>query len=266
MSFFSLTRKKLINNTLSFKSNYEIKKNLMPIKKKIAILGASRGFGLAISQYFANQDNETHLFLVSRKIKNTLTQLNLKNFFKLNPKQISIFSCDFSDTQNLNPLLNELKIFKPNRIIYVSGGGPYGQFQSKKWKDHCWALNVNFLFPGELLYRVLESTSNFDDLLQVIFIGSAIAEDHPDPKSSSYAAAKHGIKGLITSVQQEDPPFDLRLFSPGYIDTTLLPPNAHPRQNQKKIHNTDDLAQILYNWSNNAEFKNQHLQLDLFSK
>jgi short-subunit dehydrogenase len=242
------------------------------LKKKVAVLGASRGLGLAISNTFTAECSDSQLLLVSRKIKSTLEQLHQQtqtDYQKNRLLQMSSFTCDFSSTENLSPLMNQLVSFNPNQIIYVSGGGPFGDFQTKNWKDHHWALNVNLLFPAELLHRVLNSIKDkneFPQLTQFVFTGSAIAESFPDPKSASYAMAKHGLKGLITSIQKENPPIDVRLFSPGYIDTLLLPPNAWPRQEQKKIHNPEDLAQILYKWCNNSQFKNQHLELEHFSK
>lgn len=235
-------------------------------QNRIAILGSSRGLGLAISQYFAKQNSKTQLLLASRKIKNTMAQLKSSDFFNLEPTQINSFTCDFSISDNLDPLLNELWQFKPNKIFYVSGGGPFGDYQTKGWKDHQWALNVNLLFPAELLHRVMSTPVHFKELTQIVFVGSAIAENRPDPKSASYATAKHGLKGLISSIQKEEPDIDIRLFSPGYIDTQLLPPNAWPRQAQNKIHKTETLAQILYNWCNDIQFKNQHLELEPFSK
>lgn len=234
--------------------------------EKIAILGASRGLGLAVSQCFAQHNKKTQLLLVSRKIEKTLAQNKLEELFNLESKQIKSFTCDFSSPENLTPLLDELSNFNPNRVFYVAGGGPFGNFETKKWQDHQWALQVNFLFPAELLHRILQNHSTFKELSQIVFAGSAIAENNPDPKSSSYASAKHGLKGLITSIQSENPPLDIRLFSPGYIDTQLLPPNAWPRQSEQKIHKTGDLAQILHNWCKNPQFKNQHLKLEPFSK
>jgi short-subunit dehydrogenase len=239
--------------------------------EKVAVLGASRGLGLAISQYIALKNQNSQLLLISRKIKESLVQIQKKTpeVLGFNPSQVQSFTCDFSNPHNITPLLEELKSFSPHQIIYVSGGGPFGDFQIKNWQDHNWALQVNLLFPAELLHRVLNIIGagvELEQLSQFVFVGSAIAESNADPRSASYATAKHGLKGLITSIQKENSPIDIRLFSPGYIDTQLLPPNAWPRQNQKKIHKAEDVAQILYNWCIDSQFKNEHLELERFSK
>jgi short-subunit dehydrogenase len=232
------------------------------IFKRIVILGASRGLGLALTRYFIQEIQTIELLLVSRKINQIKIESSKPKSFSTNPNQISKYSCDFSQIQQLDQLVETLTQFAPTHIYYIAGGGPYGEFQTKNWKDHIWTINVNLLFPGELLHRILKLQESFNELQQITFIGSNIAENAPDPKSSSYAMAKHGLKGLITSIQHEQPTIDLRLFSPGYIDTTLLPPNSEPRIFKKNISQAVDIAQVLYNWSANPLFKNQHFKFD----
>lgn len=231
------------------------------IFKRIAILGASRGLGFALAQVFTKELPDAEYFLSSRKIKKVLAESTTNHLAAHSADKIKSFVCDFSKLNQLDPLISELSAFSPTHLYYVAGGGPFGEFQNKNWSDHLWAIHVNLLFPGELLHRILNLPNSFAELQQILFVGSNIAENAPDPKSASYAMAKHGLKGLITSIQHENPKIDLRLFSPGYIDTPLLPPNAWPRLHQKTITQPNDLAQILYNWSIDPQFKNQHFRL-----
>ena len=58
-----------------------------------------------------------------------------------------------------------------------------------------------------------------------------MAEDKADPLAGSYAAAKHALRGLVDSVNSEqESEIKLLLFSPGYMQTDLLPSNSRPRQ------------------------------------
>jgi hypothetical protein len=68
------------------------------------------------------------------------------------------------------------------------------------------------------------------------------------------------LKGLITSVQNENSTegLDLRLFSPGYMDTGLLPKNAWPRQGGQRIFSTDEVANQLLTWLENSSSANKH--------
>ncbi|MCB0343411.1 MAG: SDR family oxidoreductase, partial [Bdellovibrionales bacterium] len=146
-------------------------------------------------------------------------------------------------------LLIKLNEFQPEQIIYVAGGGPFGRFHDKKWKDHEWAWQVSFLTPARLLHWA----GGQKQLKQFIVIGSSVAEDNPDPNAASYASAKHALKGLVTSVQKEDPPFDLRLFSPSYMDTDMLPPSSWPRREGLKLRDPNEIAREFWDWALNDD-------------
>ncbi|MCB0376882.1 MAG: SDR family oxidoreductase [Bdellovibrionales bacterium] len=187
----------------------------------IAFLGASRGLGRAVAGKWSQL--EIQPIFVARG-KNQLESLNQQC-----GQGGEIWIWDFSQVDRIPSLLNRLREASPDRLIYFAAGGPYGDFSKKDWKDHLWSLRVSFEAPAHLLHGLLQAEA-FPKLKQIIFIGSAIADDQADPKASSYAAAKHGLRGLVESVIQEGPKVDLRLFRPGYLDTDLLPANAAPRQ------------------------------------
>lgn len=189
---------------------------------RIAIFGASRGLGWALYTELAATDKETSFFLVSRKIEEKL---------KFVTNTTTIKAQDFSKLPVSQNFLKDLENFNPTHLIYMAGGGPYGEFRAKKWSDHLWALNTTFLYPAELLHDVLTHPETWSQLQQIIFVGSAIAEDKPDPMAASYAAAKHALKGLVGSIQREgDLHPKLTLFSPGYMQTELLPQSSWPIQ------------------------------------
>jgi short-subunit dehydrogenase len=185
---------------------------------KIAILGASRGLGAELSKALQKQQPESHLLLVSRK-------LDLLN--RLARAQDATVSADFSTQQGAEQALLALKKYQPNVIYYTAGGGPYGQFGDKSWADHSWAINVTFLTPAKLLHWAFSDKPDY--LKQFIVVGSAVAESAPDPGAASYCAAKHALRGLVETLKQENPQFNLILFSPGYMATDMLPANSRPR-------------------------------------
>ncbi len=211
----------------------------------IAILGASRGLGLQLA-LVAAADNH-RLFLSSR------TQKWVENSI--------LYNCDFSRTENLEGLIRELKSFGPQAIWYAAGGGPYGEYSSKNWRDHLWAWQVNHLTPAYLIHSCLRG--EISACRQFIIVGSAVAESGPDPMASSYCAAKHALKGLISSIQQElvgVREFDLRLYSPGYMDTNMLPPKAVPRQKMgKMLLDPSEVAADFYRWSMEPSVSNKLL-------
>ena len=133
------------------------------------------------------------------------------------------------------------------KVFVVAGGGPYGLYHERPWSAHEWAWAVSFQFPA----RVLHSLLSLKRTEQVILIGSAVAENGPDPRAASYAAAKHALRGLYTTLRAEVPNWDLRLFSPGYMDTDLLPKNAPVRQ--AGVYAPSILARELWTWSLSAD-------------
>lgn len=205
--------------------------------EKWILLGASSGLGKAFAQWSESQTEAPDLFLMSRK---------------------SPLSADFSKEEEWEKIATQLQGLEPDRIFYFAGGGPWGPFNSKKWSSHLWTYRVNLLFPAFLI-----SKFPWVGLKQATFVGSAIAENHPDADAASYSSAKHGLKGLITSIQAEKslPQMDLRLFSPGYLDTPLLPSNAWPRQIPGKVASTAETAVQLGDWIQQVHSANSHLSL-----
>lgn len=193
------------------------------LKERWLILGASRGLGRAFSLEAAQTlGPESELLLVARK-RNALE--SLRSEVEEKGIRAEVLSADFALKEAQPLVLEKLADWNPQRIFYFAGGGPYGRFEDKDWKDHEWALQVSALFPLRLLHASLK----WPKVQQWVFIGSAIAENSADPFAVSYAASKHALLGALRSVQAETSK-DIRMFSPGYMDTDLLPPNAKARQ------------------------------------
>ncbi|MGE3757368.1 MAG: SDR family NAD(P)-dependent oxidoreductase, partial [Pseudobdellovibrionaceae bacterium] len=171
------------------------------MSEKIVILGASRGLGRALAENLVQKGH--NLLLISRN------QSKLSEIQSVAKTQVKIETGDFSKDEEAKRLLPILQNFGPEKIFYVAGGGPYGKFHEKEWKDHSWAYRVNFGFPARLLHFLLQNKKDFPELRQMIFVGSSVAESNPDPMASAYSAAKHALLGLIRSVRKESALLDL---------------------------------------------------------
>lgn len=216
------------------------------LQDRWALLGCSRGLGRAFAELLPSSPQ----LLIARK-----TEL-LKDF-----SQAQIAKYDFAKKETWPSLIQEIQNFKPTRLVYFAGGGPFGNFESKSWKDHEWSLKVTFECPAFLLHSLL----NDANLRQLTFVGSQIAENSSDAGASSYCAGKHALKGLVTSVIAEKKEKDVRLFSPGYLDTELLPTNAWPRQ-QSKLDSPKEAAEVMLNWLQKDDGVHQHLLWSRLSK
>jgi short-subunit dehydrogenase len=210
----------------------------------IAFLGCSRGLGKSVclemdkkieaKNFLLFSRNEVHLYHLASQLRN--------------PNKV--ITSDFSKRENLSSIIERLKEHQVSRVFYFAGGGPYGFFAKKQWKDHLWALQVSFLMPAQLLHQVL-SDKDLNCVKQLIFIGSSVADENPDPMAASYSSAKHGLKGLVESIQSEGCDKDLRLFRPGYMNTDLLPINATPRQSGADLQEPDIVAEKFVEWALN---------------
>ncbi len=223
--------------------------------EKWAILGASRGLGRAFVVE-ASQKEKVQFLLCSRKLE------KLKSLVAEIGQQVStqINVSDFTQEKDSTEIFEALRVFAPDRIFYFAGGGPHGNFEAKAWKDHEWAFKLNLLFPASLLHESFKWPS----LKQMVFVGSSIAEAKADPFASSYASAKHGLKGLVASVKAETNR-DLRLFSPGYCNTDLLPHNAKARQSGQ-VWEPKEVAETLLRWCDRDVGSDFHLELLPYSQ
>lgn len=201
---------------------------------RAVVFGASRGLGRALAQLICAASWPVVGF--GRK-QDPLAAI--RSEFPLFSYQVADLARRSGQDQAIDYLLKE----PFSKVFCVAGGGPYGKFEDREWKDHEWALELSFIFPARVLHALLNAKRK----PQVIVIGSAIAENEPDPLAASYCASKHALKGLVLTLQKENPDWDLRLFSPGYMDTDMLPKNAAVRQ--FSVWNPAQVAQELWTWS-----------------
>jgi short-subunit dehydrogenase len=211
--------------------------------EKFILLGAARGLGWATYKKLKLIYDESEFLLVSRKIRMREKELGSKTI---------LIEQDFSKLDWDENFVSKLKDFKPTCLIYFAGGGPFGTYQSKNWNSHIWCINTTFLYPARLVHRILSDAESWSQLQDFVLIGSSIAESKPDPNAASYAAAKHALLGLVQSLNLEQKtPVRVNLFSPGYMQTDLLPPNSRPRLNDS-AENPDVVAERLIEYINSV--------------
>ena len=210
-------------------------------------LGASRGLGRQSVLHWDQKVKGKTFYLFSRNLE-SLNQLadQIKN------NDVYVVSADFTSIEKQDQIMEIMSSqVSPSAILYFAGGGPYGDYEKHKWSSHFWAYELNFLFPAKLLHFGLQQNKYH----LFLYIGSSVAENQPDVRAGSYAAGKHGMKGLMTSVagESEERNCLLRLFSPGYMDTDLLPPGARPRQVGVSISSPAQVASALFDWLESSQ-------------
>jgi len=206
--------------------------------ERILVLGGSRGLGKAFVDHFQSQ-----------------------NIFVKSMSRKSEIQTDFSKIETWSDIISQIQHFEPSRIFYCAAGGPYGEFQKFDWKDHAWSFKVSFEFPAYLIHSILKKP--IPSLKQICVIGSSIAESQPDPGAAAYCAAKHALKGLVTTLQKEgsSQTLDLRLLSPGYMDTDLLPLGSEPRR-QGNSKDPKIIAQLMIHSISDSALRQSHQSFD----
>ncbi len=202
------------------------------------ILGASRGLGAELAKK-ACANNFPVTGMARKEAPLRLLQQQLPLFeYKI---------ADLAKAEGQDTVIRHLLEESYAKVFCVAGGGPYAAFGAANWKDHEWAWEVTFRSHA----RVLHALAQAHRFPQVILIGSSVAESGGDKGAASYAAAKHALKGLHASLRLDYPDWDLRLYSPGYMDTPLLPLNASVRQGG--VYDPIDVANDVWLWSVSAD-------------
>jgi short-subunit dehydrogenase len=206
---------------------------------RAVIFGASRGLGAELAKYICGEGCPVVGW--GRKRERLAALHDEQPLFDY---RLADFSSAAGQDEAIQYLLEE----EFSKVIFVAGGGPYGPFEKRPWSSHEWAWQVSFLFPARALHAMMAAGRRE----QAILVGSSIAEAAADPQAASYCAAKHALRGLFDSLRLECPDWDLRLFSPGYMDTDLLPANAAVRQ--RGVESAARLASELWQWSLSADY------------
>jgi len=199
--------------------------------KRAIVFGGSRGLGRAVVEHCRfHFDGLKEVVEVSRK--------SLSHPLDLTKVSDQIKACELIGGQGFD------------LVIYCAGGGPHGEFSSKEWKDHAWALQLNLFAPMFLIHRWLKARKGADGEGCFVVVGSRIAEQNPDPMASSYAAGKAGLYGFVSSLQDElkKSKNKVWLFSPGYMDTEMLPSTAKVRNDGSKLMSAEAAAQAMLRW------------------
>ena len=203
------------------------------------ILGASRGLGAELVAEISST-----AYAVTGFARKETALARLQESFPMFEGRIA----DFSTSQGQDAVIQHVLEQDFRKIFCVAAGGPYGLFHDRAWKDHQWAWEVSFLFYARLFHALL-AARKFET--QVIAVGSSVAENFPDPQAASYCAAKHALKGLVMTLRAENPGWDLRLFSPGYMNTDMLPRQAAVRQ--LGVYDPKQISRELWLWSLSAD-------------
>lgn len=220
----------------------------------IVVVGASRGIGAGFVQYAAQQGFKK-FHLVARSA-GKLESLKKSLSRQYNDLQIHVHSCDLMSEKSFMAFMHELQNENdfPRHWVLCVGGSSSGKIQREPFESTPWEtlenlVKLNLMLPMRILHQVVPELMrpNADGVVEpssVIAIASQAAH-HPVAGMSAYAAAKHGLFGLIRSVADEVRDLNMRLsvISPGFVDTELVP--SHPNLDRSKMIKVDDVSKAI---------------------
>lgn len=206
--------------------------------ERAIILGASRGLGAELAKKACAQN-----YPVTGVARKEAALKQIAQQFPLFDYRVA----DLAKPEGQDTVIRVLLEENFSKVFCVAGGGPYNLFGAAGWKDHDWAWEVTFRSHARVIHALAQSHR----FVQVILIGSSVAENAGDRNAGSYAAGKHALKGLHASLRLDYPDWDVRLYSPGYMNTPLLPSGASVRQGG--VYDPIDVANDVWNWSIGAD-------------
>ena len=174
---------------------------------------------MELARKFAKQNN---LILVS----NSIQKLNeLKDELnKITEKKITVFQCDFSDTNNFKKLIIEIRKSSLNRIdVLINNAGIFikKSIKDSNLKNIQDSLNINLIYPF-LLIKEFSKDMTENGWGRIVNIGSSSSYDGFE-NGSIYSSTKHAILGLSRSCNKELKKYGIRVISvsPSSVDTKM---------------------------------------------
>ena len=181
--------------------------------KTAFITGATSGIGLAFAKLLAKQN---YALILHGRNQNKLDELK-----KTLPNVVLTLTADFSISQQVDRLINDLEKFESQIHVAINnaGFGLYGNFTELKESDVDAMLAVNILALTKLSRYFSKKFAKYGsgNILNV----SSIAAYQPQPYFAAYAATKAYAASFTEALAVEMKPHGVKLtcFSPGRTNT-----------------------------------------------
>jgi NADP-dependent 3-hydroxy acid dehydrogenase YdfG len=206
------------------------------------ITGASRGIGRAVALRFAQAGATT--VLAARTIADLHAVAAL---IQQSASETLVMPTDVTNDQQLEALVQvTLERFGHIDVLVNNAGGgtPRTPVVKALLRDWEWTLRVN-LWAAMYLSRLVLPTMIERRKGTIVNI-SSLAGFSGKAGESAYAAAKFGVRGFSQSLFEEVREYGIKVCTvcPGYVDTTLIPPNR--RIDRHKMISPDDVAEAVY--------------------
>ncbi len=185
----------------------------MSLNNNVLITGASKGIGLVIAKYFA--ENNYNVFVTAR------TSASLEEL-ALHPNIKGFFACDL--TKDCLFLYQEAKKTLGNIDILVNNAGAYVCAEIEKTSDNDIEnlLKLNMAAPYKLSRLVVPDMKKqkFGRIINIGSVSGVIGEGY----ASLYSMTKSSFIGFSKALAIETAQYGITVntINPGWVDTSLI--------------------------------------------
>jgi len=186
-------------------------------KKNIWLIGASSGIGASLARNLSNQGATLILSARSEDKLNALKE-------ELGAHH-HVMPLDITDADKLEKTAQSLKskLGHIDSAILLAGSYEPTLVSNIKLKDAQKIVDINLIGAFNFLNAIVP-IMKFQKYGQIV-LTSSVAGYRGLPKGQPYSATKAAIKSLAESLRAEEKTLDVRLISPGFVETPMTDKN-----------------------------------------
>lgn len=177
-------------------------------KKRILVIGASRGIGAAVAQHFAQQGD--YVFSVSRN----------------QPIAGEWIQADISTSEGIKSVADAIGEFRLDALLFMGGVWEDGafteqyNFMQSSERETRYVIAVNTIAPIELTKQLTKNLVKSDNP-RAIFIGSLSGLDNSASVEVANTASKFGLRGAAQALKLalRDYKIGVTVINPGNVAT-----------------------------------------------
>jgi len=161
---------------------------MQPKRKTIVVVGASRGIGAAVAQYF--EQNGHHVISVSRSL----------------PVAGEWIQADVSTAEGIGAIGDAISDTPVDALLYMGGVWEEGaftdqyDFMSSSDQETRYVISVNTIAPIEITRQLAPNLAKSNNP-RAIFIGSLSGLDNCASREVANTASKFGLRGAVQSLR-----------------------------------------------------------------
>lgn len=161
---------------------------MQPKRKKVIVVGASRGIGAAVAQYFEKNDHDVISVCRSSPVAGEWIQ------------------ADVSTAEGIKAIANAIADSTIDALLYMGGVWEENaftnqyDFMSSSDQETRYVISVNTIAPIEITRQLAPNLAKSDNP-RAIFIGSLSGLDNCASTEVANTASKFGLRGAVQSLR-----------------------------------------------------------------